>query len=75
MTPNIKVLNPVLSDKKILENGISKPIFWPNYLVMQSNETVYLTYVGDCTWIVPLKMDKNQISATTDDDDDRSPFC
>jgi len=58
----MKALGLVVSDKKIFESFILKPIYWPRDLLMQPTRTVWTTLIGDHTGIIPFKFGQNPIS-------------
>jgi len=51
----MKALGLVVSDMKIFESFILKPIFWPHDLLMQPTGTVCTTLIGDHPGIIPVK--------------------
>jgi len=58
----MKALGLVVSDKKIFESFILKPIYWPRDLLMQPTGTVWTTLNGDHTGIIPVKFGQIPIS-------------
>jgi len=65
--PNIKALGQVVSDKKIFESFILKPIYWPRDLLMQQTGTVWTTLIGDHPRIIPVKFGQISISGSRED--------
>jgi len=59
---NMKALDLVVSDKKIFERFILKPINWPRDLLMQPTGTVWTTLIGDHPGIIPVKFGQIPIS-------------
>ena len=55
-------LGLVVSDKKIFESFILKPICWPRDLLMQPTRTVWTTLIGDHPGIIPVKFGQIPIS-------------
>jgi len=64
----MKALGLVVSDKKIFENCILKPIFWPCDLLMQPTGTIWTTLVGDYQGIIPVKFGQNPMSGFRGED-------
>ena len=64
---NIKALGLVVSDKKIFESFILKPIYWPRDLLMQPTGTVWTTLIGEHPGIIPVKFGQIPISGSRED--------
>jgi len=58
----MKALGLVVSDKKIFESFILKPIYWPRDLLMQPSGMVWTTFIGDHQGIIPVKFGQIPIS-------------
>ena len=65
--PNMKALGLVVSDKKIFESFILKPIYWPSNLLMQPTGTVWTTLIGDHPWVIPVKFGDYRFQRPTPD--------
>ena len=63
----MKALGLVVSDKKIFESFILKPINWPRDLLMQPTGTVRTTLIGDHPGIIPVKFGQIPISGSRED--------
>jgi len=63
----MKALGLVVSDKKIFESFVLKPIYWPGDLIMQPTETVWTTLIGDHQGIIPVKFGQIAISGSRED--------
>jgi len=63
----MKALGLVVSDKKIFESLILKPIYWPRDLLMQPTEMVWTTLIGDHPGIIPVKFGQIPISGSRED--------
>ena len=63
----MKALGLVVSDKKIFESFILKPIYWPCDLLMQPTGTVGTTLIGDHPGIIPVKFGQIPISGSRED--------
>jgi len=63
----MKALGLVVSDKKIFESFILKPIYWPRDLLMQPTGTVWTILIGDHLGIIPVKYGQIPISGSRED--------
>jgi len=63
----MKALGLVVSDKKIFESIILKPIFWPRDLLMQPTGTVWSILIGDYQRIIPVKFGQLPICGSRED--------
>jgi len=63
----MKALGLVVSDMKIFESFILKPIYWPRDLLMQPSGTVWTTLIGDHPGIIPVKFGQIPISGSRED--------
>jgi len=63
----MKALGLVVSDKKIFESFILRPIYWPHDLLMQPTGTVWTTLIGDHPRIIPVKFGEIPISSSRED--------
>ena len=63
----MKALGLVVLDKKIFENCIWKPIFWPRDLHMQPIRTIWTILVGDYPGTIPVKFGQITISGSRED--------
>ena len=64
----MKALGLVVSDKKIFESFILKPIYWPRDLLMQPIRTIWTTLVGDHPGIILVKFGQNPMSGFRGED-------
>jgi len=60
----MKALGLVVSDKKIFESFVLRPIYWPRDLLMQPTGTVWTTLIGDHPGIIPVKFGEIPISGS-----------
>jgi len=63
----MKALGFVVSDKKIFESFILKPIYWPCDLPMQPTGTVWTSLIGDHPGIIPVKLGQIPINCSRED--------
>jgi len=63
----MKALGLVVSDKKIFESFILKPIYWPRDLLMQPTGTVWTNLIGDHPGIIPVEFGQITISGLRED--------
>jgi len=63
----MKDLGLVVSDNKIFESFILKPIYWPHDLLMQPTETLWTTLIGDHPGIILVKFGQILISGLRED--------
>jgi len=63
----MKALGLVVSDKKIFESFVLKPIYWPRDLLMQPTGTVWTILIGDHPGIIPVKFGEIPISGSRED--------
>ena len=64
---NMKALGLVVSDKKIFESFILKPIYWTPDLLIQPTGTVWTTLIGDHPGIIPVKFGQIPINSSRED--------
>jgi len=57
----------VVSDKKIFESFILKPIYWPHDLLIQPSGMVWTTLIGDNPGIIPVKFGQFPINGSRED--------
>ena len=58
----MKALGLVVSDKKIFQSFILKPIYWPHELLLQPTASIWTTLVEDHPEINPVNFGQNPMS-------------